>query len=124
MIDGIVSAESPNRCRDRYIPRLFLRQLVDFGDDLECVRHVEHVGLALRPTAAFVGVDRPPLVDETPPNHVRLFPVATGRLSLRVPGRRAGLADLIQVTENREHLFALARLFRQYSLLPNEAFAQ
>ena len=43
--------------------------------DLERIRHVEHVGFPPRPPAIGIQIDHPALVDESPPDGVRLFPV-------------------------------------------------
>ncbi len=74
-------------------------QLVHFRHDGEGVRDIQHVGFASRPATIRVQIDRTALVDEAPADSMRLFAVAAGGQPFRVPGRGAGLADLVQVGE-------------------------
>ena len=78
--------------------------------DLKCIGHVHHIRLAACPAAVGVEADRTPLADETPAHHVRLFAMAAGRESLRMPGRRTSLAHLIEMREKRQDRDPVAAL--------------
>ena len=98
------------RCESETITRRLFggEQLVDLAHDGKGVGHVKHVGLALRPATGGVEVDGASLVDEAPADGVRLFAVAAGGQPLGVARRGAGLADLVEVAHELEHLLALA----------------
>jgi len=55
---------------------------------------VEHVGLAAGPAAIGIEIDRAPLVDEAPADHMRLFAMATRGKAFRVAWSGASLAHL------------------------------
>ncbi len=54
------------------------QQFVDFGDYFEGVSYIEHIRLALRPSAIWIKIDGSPLVNKTPSNHVGLLSMTTG----------------------------------------------
>ena len=86
---------------------LITQQFVDLRHDLESVGDVEHVGLAARPATVRVEINGAALADEAPAHRVRLFAVATGRKSFRMPRRRAGLADLVHMRQEWQNGLSL-----------------
>ena len=95
----------------RLLPRR--QQFIHFSHHGEGVSHVKHVGFAAGPAAVRVQADGAALGDETPADGVRLFAVATGAQPLRMPRRCAGLANLVQVRQKRQHRLSLAALVHQ-----------
>ena len=89
------------------------QQFVDLGHHLEGIGDVKHVGLAARPAAIRVQIDGAALADETPADRVRFFAVTAGAQTFRMPRRRAGLADLVQVRQERQHRLAFAAQVHQ-----------
>ena len=85
---------------------LLREQLVDFPNNSKGIRHVKHIGLAPGPAAVGVEIDRAALGDESPTDRVRFLTMTAGGQPLGMPRRRAGLPNLVQMSEEREHRLA------------------
>ncbi len=87
--------------------------MVDFGDDLESVGDVEDVGFAAGPAAVGVEADGAAFVDEAPSDGVGFFAVAASGEAFGMSWCGAGLADLVQMRQEREDSLAFAALVDQ-----------
>jgi hypothetical protein len=93
-----------------------LKYRIELGDDLEGVDDVDDIGFAACPSTIGVEGDGTAFADEAPADNVGLFAVTAAGEALGVAGRGAGLADLIQVGEERKYGMTVAALV-------NEGFA-
>ena len=89
------------------------QQLVHFGNHRERIGHIKHVGLAARPAAIRIQTDGAAFADETPADGMRLLTVTAGAQAFRVTRCRAGLADLVQMRQKRQHGLTLAALIHE-----------
>ena len=78
--------------------------------DLERIGHVQNIGFSAAPAAIWIEADSAPFADETPAHYVWFFAMAAGCEPFRMPWGRAGLADLIEVGEERQNRDAFAAL--------------
>ena len=89
------------------------QQFVDPLHHGERIGDIKHIGLATRPSAIRIEINRAALVYEAPADYVRLFAMAAGRQALWMTRRRAGLTDLIQMRHKAEHRLLFTALVDQ-----------
>lgn len=91
----------------------FREQLIQLGDNLERIGHIQHVGFPACPSTVGIQIDGSAFVDETPADHMWLFTMAAGRKTFGMAWGCAGLAHLIQVGHKSKHCLILTALVHQ-----------